>query len=201
MTNVRRATAGDERLYAKICDVAAWGDKLSGFMVGITTWPKSRLQLPQLETLLKRLIPVLILAFLIVVAASRILGIVAESGRMEESARQATALSALAAKAALMGDEVLFATQDRTAAETRLGRAFPAGGLNNNTLLLIAGNDGRILLASATKPPAISEHRSPVCCRKSPLSGVSRMRPAPSRPISKVHRITPPCCRWAPMAA
>ncbi|GAK71590.1 PAS domain-containing protein [Agrobacterium rubi] len=144
MTNVRRATAGDERLYAKICDVAAWGDKLSGFMVGVTTWPKSRLQLPQLETLLKRLIPVLILAFLIVVAASRILGIVAESGRMEESARQATALSALAAKAALMGDEVLFATQDRTAAETRLGRAFPAGGLNNNTLLLIAGNDGRI---------------------------------------------------------
>ena len=120
MTNVRRATAGDDSSYAKISDVAAWGEKLSGYLVGITIWRKSGLQLPQLEMLLKRLIPVLILAFLIVVAASRMLGIMAESERMEGSARQATALSALAARAALISDETLFATQDRVTTEARL---------------------------------------------------------------------------------
>lgn len=144
MTDVRRATAGDERSYAKFVDVAAWGEKLAGTLMAFASAFRSGLQIPQLETLLKRLIPILILAFLIVVAASRMLGIVAESGRMEESARQATALSALAAKASFNGAESLFALQDRAAAEARLRRSFPAGSLDDDTLLLVAGIDGRI---------------------------------------------------------
>ncbi|NTF31284.1 PAS domain-containing sensor histidine kinase [Rhizobium skierniewicense] len=151
MTNVRRATAGDDSSYARISDVAAWGEKFSGLMVGIATWPKSGLQLPQLEMLLKRLIPVLILAFLIVVAASRMLGIMAESERMEGSARQATALSALAARAALISDATLFATQDRVATEARLNRAFPAGSLSQETLILVAGNNGVIFAGAGGK--------------------------------------------------
>ena len=144
MTNVRRATAGDERPFARICDIAAWSERFSGNLVALTTGPKDGLKLPHMESLLKRLIPVLILAFLIVVAASRMLGIVAESGRMEESARQTTALTALAAKAALTGGESLFIAQDRTAVEARLNTSFPAGSLDNETLLLVAGADGRI---------------------------------------------------------
>ncbi|WP_320196315.1 PAS domain-containing sensor histidine kinase [Agrobacterium rosae] len=144
MTNVRRATAGDERPFAKICDIAAWSERFSGNLVALTTGPKDGLKLPHLESLLKRLIPVLILAFLIVVAASRMLGIMAESGRMEESARQTTALAALAAKAALTGNEAMFMIQDRTAVETRLNAAFPAGSFDKETLLLVAGADGRI---------------------------------------------------------
>ncbi|MGV1870361.1 PAS domain-containing sensor histidine kinase [Agrobacterium rosae] len=144
MTNVRRATAGDERPFAKICDIAAWSERFSGNLVALTTGPKDGLKLPHLESLLKRLIPVLILAFLIVVAASRMLGIMAESGRMEESARQTTALAALAAKAALTGNEAMFMIQDRTAVEARLNTAFPAGSFDKETLLLVAGADGRI---------------------------------------------------------
>ncbi|POO56215.1 PAS domain-containing sensor histidine kinase [Agrobacterium rosae] len=144
MTNVRRATAGDERPFAKICDIAAWSERFSGNLVALTTGPKDGLKLPHLESLLKRLIPVLILAFLIVVAASRMLGIMAESGRMEECARQTTALAALAAKAALTGNEAMFMIQDRTAVEAQLNTAFPAGSFDKETLLLVAGADGRI---------------------------------------------------------
>jgi two-component system cell cycle sensor histidine kinase PleC len=34
MTNVRRATAGDERPYAKFSDLAAWGERLSSDLMG-----------------------------------------------------------------------------------------------------------------------------------------------------------------------
>ncbi len=144
MTNVRRATAGDDRPFAKICDIAAWSERFSGSLASLTVGSKQSLKLPHLESLLKRLIPVLILAFLIVVAASRMLGIVAESVRMEEAARQTTALTALAAKAALTGGEGLFMAQDRTAVEARLNTSFPAGSFDKETLLLVAGADGRI---------------------------------------------------------
>ncbi|MGG2476189.1 PAS domain-containing sensor histidine kinase, partial [Rhizobium sp. BR5] len=100
MTNVRRATAGDERPYAKFSDLAAWGERLSSDLMGLMNGTDR--PMPQVETLLKRLIPILILAFLVVVAASRMLGIVAEYSRMEEAARHSTALTALTAKAALI---------------------------------------------------------------------------------------------------
>ena len=144
MTDVRRATAGDERPYAKFCDIAAWGERLSGNLMAYAGGPTAGFQLPHVETLLKRLIPVLILAFLVVVAASRMLGIVSEYGRMDEAARQTTALSALAAKASLTGGEALFAMQDGAAIEKRLGASFPAGSLDEDVLLLVAGTDGRV---------------------------------------------------------
>jgi len=53
------------------------------------------------ETALRRSIPVLILAFLVVVAAARLTGILSEYGRMESAIRQSAALSAATAAAAL----------------------------------------------------------------------------------------------------
>jgi two-component system cell cycle sensor histidine kinase PleC len=146
MTNVRRATAGDERPYAKFSDLAAWSEKLSTNLLGLME--SSPRQLPRIEILLKRLIPVLILAFLIVVAASRVLGIVSEYGRMEETARQSTALSALAAKAALNGKSAIFTEQDRDAAESQLTVAFPAGSLGSDTFILLSGSNGRVFAGS-----------------------------------------------------
>ncbi len=144
MTDVRRATAGDERSYAKIFDIAAVSAKLAGNLAGLAAAFSGLRQLPKLETLLKRLIPVLILSFLVVVAASRMLGITSEYGRMEEAARQTTALSALAAKAALAGAENLFTTQDRAAVESRLSAYFPAGSIEQDTVILVAGINGRV---------------------------------------------------------
>jgi two-component system cell cycle sensor histidine kinase PleC len=99
---------------------------------------------PQVETLLKRLIPILILAFLVVVAASRMLGIVAEYSRMEEAARHSTALTALTAKAALINNGIVFTGQDRTRAEASLVAALPSGSLADGTMVLLSGSNGRI---------------------------------------------------------
>ncbi|MDS7596567.1 PAS domain-containing sensor histidine kinase [Agrobacterium tumefaciens] len=142
MTNVRRATAGDERPYAKFSDFAAWGERLSSDLMGLMNGNERRI--PQVESLLKRLIPILILSFLIVVAASRVLGIVAEYSRMEEAARHSTALTALTAKAALLNNGEVFAMQDRTPAEASLLTALPAGSLVDGTLVLLSGSNGRI---------------------------------------------------------
>ena len=48
---------------------------------------------PQAEQILKRSIPVLIIAFLLVVAASHVFGIMVEHARMEAAARQRDSLS------------------------------------------------------------------------------------------------------------
>lgn len=142
MTNVRRATAGDERPYAKFSDLAAWGERLSSDLMGLMNG--SDRPAPQVETLLKRLIPILILAFLVVVAASRMLGIVAEYSRMEEAARHSTALTALTAKAALINNGIVFTGQDRTRAEASLVAALPSGSLADGTMVLLSGSNGRI---------------------------------------------------------
>src|SRR6218665_3180473 len=102
MTNVRRATAGDERPYAKFSDFAAWGERLSSDLMGLMDGDERRIA--QVESLLKRLIPILILAFLVVVAASRVLGIFSKYSRREDAARHSTALTALTAKAALLNN-------------------------------------------------------------------------------------------------
>ena len=146
MTNVRRATAGDERPYAKFSDLAAWGEKLSSDLMGLMSGAER--PMPQVETLLKRLIPILILAFLVVVAASRMLGIVAEYSRMEEAARHSTALTALTAKAALLNDGTVFTSQDRTRAEASLVAALPQGSLADGTMVLLSGSNGRIFAGS-----------------------------------------------------
>jgi two-component system cell cycle sensor histidine kinase PleC len=146
MTDVRQATAGDERPYAKFSDLASWGERLSSKAVGLMFG--SPRQMPKLETILKRLIPVLIMAFLVVVATSRMLGIVAENGRMEEAARHSTALSAIAVKAALAGDAAVFAAQDRTAIEQKLAAALPPESLAGETFILFAGDNGRIFATS-----------------------------------------------------
>lgn len=181
MTNVRRATAGDERPYAKFSDLAAWGEKLSSDLMGLMSGAER--PMPQVETLLKRLIPILILAFLVVVAASRMLGIVAEYSRMEEAARHSTALTALTAKAALLNDGTVFTSQDRTRAEASLVAALPQGSLADGTMVLLSGSNGRILPVPARRqcftlaPPCLP------CCRKSPSCSVFPALPEPSRPI------------------
>ncbi len=144
MTNVRRATAGDDRPYARFAEMAALVHRAAEGLSSIRSLPGLLWPVNRLETLLKSLIPILILAFLVVVAASRMFGITAEYSRMESAARQATALSALTARAALSGGENLTATQDRATVDRRLNEHFPTGSLDDDTVVLVAGMNGRI---------------------------------------------------------
>ncbi len=79
----------------------------------------------KLEPILKRSIPVLIVAFLIVVAASRVMGIYMERDRLEGAVRQTTILSVAAASAALAEHADYFISANRSAAEGLLKRYLP----------------------------------------------------------------------------
>ncbi|HTO30811.1 MAG TPA: ATP-binding protein [Pararhizobium sp.] len=103
------------------------------------------LRLARAEPLLKRSIPILITAFLLVVAISRMSGIMVEYARMEASSRQATMLAAATASAALQDKGVeLFDKAQKWDVEQRLNRALPPNLLEPGAFILTVRNDGRI---------------------------------------------------------
>ena len=107
----------------------------------------SRVQRP----LLKRSIPILITAFLLVVAISRISGIMVEYARMEASARQVTVLAAATASAALQENGVaLFDKAQKWDVEQRLNAVLSPDMLETGAFVLTVRNDGRILRALRT---------------------------------------------------
>ncbi|MGK6315221.1 PAS domain-containing sensor histidine kinase [Neorhizobium sp. DT-125] len=139
MADVRRATAAEGWLRFKFPSLASLGRAIPNE----TVRPLAR-QMPRVELVLKRSIPLLIIAFLTVVAAARILGIMAEHGRMQEAAQQSTALIATAARAAFSGDATVFSNADRAAAETRLGSFLPQGQLQSGAFVLLVDQAGRV---------------------------------------------------------
>ena len=146
MSNARRATAADERLRLNISGIAAFFTKLRegfGGVNGSGNEPSRRL-----ETILRRSIPILIIAFLGVVALARGIGMLGEHGRFEEGIRQMTALMATTAEAAI-GEKVdLFATGDRAAAEAILTRYLSSAHLKNGAFVLLTDTDGRVFASS-----------------------------------------------------
>ncbi|MGV8935982.1 MAG: PAS domain-containing sensor histidine kinase [Allorhizobium sp.] len=146
MQNARRATAADERLRLKFLKISTFFTSQSeqrGFIDGVGARPSARL-----EILLRRAIPILIIAFLAVVGISRILGIVSENARMETTIRQETALSASVAVAAFDGNPALFAARDRAGAEERLARFLPQDRIGNAAFVLMVAADGRVFASS-----------------------------------------------------
>ncbi|SES15464.1 ATP-binding protein [Rhizobium sp. NFR03] len=112
------------------------------------------IRLNRAEPLLKRSIPVLITAFLIVVAISRISGIVNEYARMENSARQTTVMAATAAEATLAPQaHLLFDQAERAPVEQTLNDLLSPDMLEPGAFALAVRNDGRIFAASAEGKP------------------------------------------------
>ncbi len=147
MENARRETAADERLRLKILKIASFFKgqaEKGGFIGGPASAATSRL-----ETVLRRAIPILIIAFLAVVALSRVLGILSEHGRMETAMRQAAAMSATIVAAAFDDQAIIFSSHDRTAAEQRLSRFLPQDRMGAGAFVLLAGPEGRVFAASA----------------------------------------------------
>src|SRR5690606_8875079 len=108
--------------------------------------------MPRVELVLKRSIPLLILAFLAVIAASRSLGIVSEHTRMEDAARQSTSLMAAAAVASFAGHEVAVTSSDRKTAEAQLARFLPQDRLHPEAFLLLVDPSGTIFGSSTASP-------------------------------------------------
>jgi len=147
MVSVRRATVAEGRLRANFGGTKSWR---SGFgdRVGARVETASQ-HLPKLEHILKRVIPVLIIAFLSVIAASHLFGMVTEHARMEGAAQRATALAAATASAAFAGDAATFDRGDRTAAERKLALYLPQDRLDADAFILLVRADGHVFGASA----------------------------------------------------
>jgi two-component system, cell cycle sensor histidine kinase PleC len=100
------------------------------------------------EPLLKRSVPVLIVAFLLVVAASRITGIYIERDRLEAAMHQSTVLSVAAASAALAGHVDYFSGGMRSEAEGLLNQFLPQTRLPDASFVLLLQRSGRIFASS-----------------------------------------------------
>ncbi|KAA0698125.1 PAS domain S-box protein [Neorhizobium sp. P12A] len=147
MVDVRRATAADGRLRVNFGGLKSWHGGLSS-RTGLNAAAVSR-RFPQIELILRRAIPILIVAFLAVVAASRMFGMMTEHSRIESASRHATSLSAAAASAAFSNDPGLFQAADRGSAEKRLSTYLPQDRLDGGAFILLVQASGRVFASSA----------------------------------------------------
>ncbi|MGV1835328.1 PAS domain-containing protein [Agrobacterium rhizogenes] len=147
MVDVRRATAAEGRLRVNFDGLKSWHSGVND-RAGVRAETISR-RFPQTEHILKRVIPVLIVSFLMVVAASHFFSMVTEHGRMAASARQATSLSIAAAAAAFSNDASLFRAGDRDGAERKLSTYLPQDRLDTGAFVLLVQASGRVFGSSA----------------------------------------------------
>lgn len=101
------------------------------------------------EPFLKRSIPVLIVAFLVVVAAARFMNMLEEHTQKVEAERQFTSLILAAANAALSSETDMIERGLRWETESRLNRALSAVSGHDGRTVMVAENDGRIFAATA----------------------------------------------------
>ncbi|MGX5665644.1 PAS domain-containing protein [Rhizobium daejeonense] len=147
MSNAQRATAADERLRLKLTGIAALFDALSK---GVSTLGNGNAEASRrIETILRRSIPVLILAFLTVVALARITGMLSEHARIESAVRQSTALVSATANAALVARPELFTNADRENSEAALARFLPQERMADGAFVLLVDASGRIYASSS----------------------------------------------------
>ena len=150
MLDARRVTAADERLRIKFSDMGAFFGRIGAVLFGASSSSPGQgaTRSRRIETVLRRAIPILILAFLAVVALARTIGIMNEYQRMEASVRQSTALIAATASAVFDERVALFDMRDRAEAEKRLADFLDRGHFANGAFLLLIDPAGRVFAAS-----------------------------------------------------
>jgi two-component system cell cycle sensor histidine kinase PleC len=143
MSDAQRVTAAEGRVRFKFPSFEGLGQVVPE-EARLTLRPMAR-QMPKVELVLKRSIPLLIIAFLVVVAASRILGIMGEYGRMQDAAREFTALTASAARAAFAAHSSLVTAGARAPAEAQLRSILPPEPTTARAFVLLVGAEGRVM--------------------------------------------------------
>ena len=160
MLDARRVTAADERLRIKFSDIFEFFKRIGGPVFGSSPQPNAEVQAQVsarsqwIETILRRAIPILILAFLSVVVLARTIGIMSEYQRMEGAARQSTALIAATVNAALGDRPELFQSRNRAEAEKRLSAFLDSEHFANGAFVLLVDPAGRVF---ASSPEAVGQ--------------------------------------------
>jgi two-component system, cell cycle sensor histidine kinase PleC len=140
---------------------SASGIRFRGKYPGFSVWEKllaehvQRLSRPLIqrlahsEPLLKRAVPILIVAFLIVVAAARWFGIYVERARIETSSQMSISLTEAVVQAVFSDQLPIFSEGNRAAAEALLNHHLPESRLNPGTLVLIGQATGTVFAGSS----------------------------------------------------
>nr|WP_316653330.1 ATP-binding protein [uncultured Gellertiella sp.] len=147
MMDARRATAAEARLRLKFPD-----RRDDSGTAGMGGSPLSRPfadYLTQLEPLLKKAIPVLIVAFLVVVAIARVAGILSQQSRIQEAARDSVSLSAALAAAALTIEQQPIDLTARAEVESRLSHVLPQDRMAPGSFVLMVSASGKVIGGSA----------------------------------------------------
>ncbi|SEL74476.1 two-component system, cell cycle sensor histidine kinase PleC [Xaviernesmea oryzae] len=148
MAEARQAGAAGARLRSGLAVFASL-EKLAVSQAHRLATPAGR-RLERAEPMLKRSIPILITAFLVIVAISRISGLMGDYMRMDTALRQTTMLAATAAREALTADASdLFDNARGQDVQKRLARVLPADALPQGGFALAVGHDGRIFATTA----------------------------------------------------
>lgn len=121
------------------------------------------------EPFLKRLIPVLIVAFLVVVAAARYMNISDGRDRLMDAAEQMTALSLAAASATLAADLAPVRQSLRWETEARLNRVISAMPDTGGRFLLVLDQDNQVFAATAGGRHLVGRAITDVLSESSPL--------------------------------
>ncbi|HBF28361.1 PAS domain-containing sensor histidine kinase [Rhizobium sp.] len=156
MVNVQRATAADERLRLKFSGFASI--LKSVFHRSNPLSAVVNLSAPNTDAALRQIIPILVVAFLIVVASARGLGLVSEYGRMESAIRHSTAMMASTTSAALSSGSINPATMDRATAEQLIGKFLPAELLDEESFVLLLDPNGLVIAGSSKGAPFVGLH-------------------------------------------
>ena len=167
MAEARRVGATDGESLSSLRDGPDWRSELAGHAKLFAKPAYSRLV--KAEPVLKRSIPVLIVAFLIVIAAARMTDLLNERGKLENSAMQATALTALAGAAALANEADSFTSQHRWNVELKISDTLPARLITDGRFLMMSNAEGRIFAATSSGNIFVGQHLDQILPPSSPL--------------------------------
>lgn len=121
------------------------------------------------EPILKRSIPILIVAFLMVVAAARFMTMLDEKDRLEAAAQSETALTVAAAATQLNNLVVEGSEPARWETESQLASAIPSDLLNGGRFILVANADNRIFASTSYGDNYVGRRLDSILPQSSPL--------------------------------
>ena len=147
MAEAQRAGATERGIMSGVQDGQSWRSDLAGHAKLFAKPAHGRLV--RVEPFLKHSIPILIVAFLIAVAAARFTALLNERSQFEDAAKQATTLTALAGAAVLKSQEEALRSQHRWQVELEIGDALPAMLVTDGRFVLVSNAEGRIFAATS----------------------------------------------------
>jgi len=145
MAEAQRGSAADERLHVKFPGLPAFN---GAFFRRRRFASHAASRFARAEPLLKRSVPILIVAFLIVVALSRMVGIYVERQRMENASAMQISLAGSTASALFANRDDLFVAGSRWDVESLLTQYLPEGRLEQGVFVLMAQKNGEVFASS-----------------------------------------------------